>query len=228
MARVSGKCPICGEIIHVNDEKISGHCGKCGAEISVYESIQLLRGQPDVATVRQREPIASQQKMDTRERTGSETPLRQVRRENRAQELEAKTRATGAVQTIRDMFQLCSSEQDYLMLRPKIMKMEITDSEKARLLEALDAATKERLKDVMKKAKDYEENQQSPLYLLVGCAVIIGVGLLINPIVGMIAIALSVIGVIGNMSERNNTKKIEENKAAAELIKQYRDLGYKI
>lgn len=36
------------------------------------------------------------------------------------------------------------------------------------------------------------------------------------------------IGFIGNISDRHDKKKIAENKAAAELIEQYRKLGYKI
>lgn len=43
MAKVFGKCPFCGEVIPVNDEKDTGFCGKCGKQISVQQSIQILQ-----------------------------------------------------------------------------------------------------------------------------------------------------------------------------------------
>lgn len=216
MARVSGRCPVCGESIHVNDEKQVGHCVKCGSEINVLESIRLFQ--------REAPPAASQQQ------GGSQ---RQQRREERAKEAARQGKATESSQIIRDMFQLCTSEQDYLMLRPRIMKMNIPDSEKALLLETLDNATKQRLKEVLKKAEDYKKSQESPASLFLGCVVIAGIGLAINLFFsaiwpGVVAIVLAVFGVIGGISDRTDKKKIAESKCAAELVEQYRKLGYKI
>lgn len=119
------------------------------------------------------------------------------------------------------------------MLRSKIMEMNISDGEKAHLLEILDNATKQRLENTLKKAKDYEESQESPLSLLLGCIVIAGIGLAINHFFsmtwpGVVSVGLAIIGVIGNISDRHNRKNIEENKNAAELIEQYRKLGYSV
>lgn len=219
MARVSGKCPVCGEIIRVNDEKAIGHCGKCGAEINVSESIRLFQTSPTTATT----PLQPQ----------ATTSQRRVKREQREHEAEIKAQADNAKQYIRDIFQQCSNEQDYLALRPKIMGMNVSDAEKARLLEALDVATKERLVDTIKQAKDYEESQESPVSMLIGFVVIIAIGFVINHFFsvtwpGIVAVVLSVIGLIGNINDRLNKKKIAEGKAAAELITEYRKLGYKI
>lgn len=218
MAKVSGKCPVCGEVIRVNDEKETGHCGKCGVEISVSESIRLFNANPDANTAPPPQDAALQ---------------RRAKREQREREAEAKAQADNAKQHIHDMFQQCSCEQDYLALRSRIMEMSASDTEKARLLEALDLATKERLEDTLKRAKDYAESQESPFSLLVGFAAIIGIGFLINHFfsvkwAGIAAVVLSVIGLLGGLSDRFDKKKIAENKAAAELIAEYRKLGYKI
>lgn len=218
MAKVSGKCPVCGAITRVNDEKISGYCAKCGSEINVAESIQLLQKKVEAAEMPPRQAGSSQ---------------RQQRREERAKEAENKAKAVRSAQKIHDMFQLCANEQDYLMLRPKIMEMKITDDEKAGLLEALDSATKERLKEVLKKANDYKESQESPLSAVIGCVVIVGIGLAVNYFFsmtwpGVIAIGFAVIGLIGALIDKFDKKKLQENAAAANLIEQYRKLGYKI
>lgn len=219
MAKVSGKCPVCGEIIRVNDERETGHCAKCGVEISVSESIRLFNANPSVEAAQpQPQPVTSQ---------------RRVKREQREHEAELKAQSDNAKQRIHDMFQQCSNEQDYLSLRPRIMEMSVSDAEKARLLEALDTATKERLTNTMKQAKDYEESQESPLSLLIGFVAIIAIGFAINHFFsvtwpGIAAIVLSVIGLLGTINDRCNKKKVAENKAAAELIAEYRRLGYKI
>lgn len=221
MARVSGKCPVCGEVIHVNDEKEIGHCGKCGAQINVSESIQLFQTSPSPA------PTSVPQQ------TVVSTSQRNIKREQREREAEAKMQVSQAKQRIHDMFQQCSDEQSYLSLRPKIMEMDISDSEKARLLEALDNATKERLKVMLEKAQAYEESQESPLNLIVGVVALIGIGLAVNHFfskkwVGIVIIILAIMGLIGGLGEKFDKKKIAENKAAANLIAEYRKMGYKI
>lgn len=216
MARVSGKCPKCGQIISVNDEREQGHCGKCGAAIITAEAIELFYS--DSAT------SVNQPKGDS---------LRQRRRSERAKEIADKELDDAAHQMIQDMFQLCAVEQDFLMLRSKIMEMDITDSEKARLLSYLDSATSERLKDEVKKAKSYEESQKSPVSAIIGMICIAGIGLFINyffdmKVPGVVAVVLAVLGVIGTLQERFSKKTIAENKAAAELIAKYREAGYKL
>ena len=232
MARVSGKCPCCGQVIHVNDERERGHCGKCGAEISTQEAIHLLnRGSSTSST----EANQGQPQTD---------PLRQQRRAERAREKAEKeqdhtkqrveqAQNEAASQKIYNMFQLCTNEQDFLMLRSKIMAMDLTDDEKALLLNHLDRATGERLEDALQKAEDYAESQGSPTNSILGAVVIAGIGLLINylfhmKIPGIIAIVLAVAAVFSDFQKRHDPKILAENKAAAELIDQYRKLGYKI
>lgn len=218
MARVSGKCPVCGAITRVNDEKESGHCVKCGAEINVSESIRLFQLNPVVEMAKQPQ---------------SEPSQRQLRREQRERENESKAQIDQAQQRIHEMFQLCATEQDYLMLRPKIVEMDLSDSEKAHLLEALDNATKERLKDKFDSAHSYKESQESPWSALLGLLVIVGIGLAVNHFFSMvwpgrIAIGLAVLGLFGAISDRLNKKKLAEGKQAVALIEEYRKLGYKI
>lgn len=217
MSRVSGKCPVCGEITRVNDEKQIGHCGKCGKEIDVAESIRLFQSNPTTQAEAHQASVSQ----------------RHIKREQREREAEQQVQADNAKQYIHDMFQQCSNEQDYLALRSRIMGMAVPDGEKARLLEALDIATKERLADTIKKAKDYADSQESPASTLIGLVVIIAIGFAINHFFsvtwpGIVAVVLSVFGLFGVISDRFDKKKVAENKAAADLIAQYRELGYKI
>lgn len=244
MARVSGKCPSCGQIIHVNDERESGHCGKCGVEISTQEAILLFQKSQSASSgvashfePSQSDPLRQQRRAErARERAEREQQQAKDRAEQERQqsrERAEKEQNDAASRIIQDMFQLCASEQDYMALRARILQMDRPDKEKARLLACLDSATSQRLKETIEKAKTYSESQESPLNLVLGFAVIAGIGLLINyffhmRIPGIIAIVLAVIGVFGNLHDRYDKKTAAENKAAAELIEQYRKLGYKI
>jgi len=223
MAMVSGKCPICSELIKVNNEKDTGFCNKCREKISVQQSIELLNksdaivaDQPEIPQFEQGRRMSTSQKRNERERAA-----------------EARVKVAEAAQQISDMFQLCINERDYLMVRPKIIEMNIADSEKAGLLIALDAATKERLTDVLEKAEKHEKLKESPMNIFLGCLLIIGVGFAINYFFsttwpGIVAIGLAILGFLGDAGERYNVKKNEEYENAAIMIEGYRQLGYKL
>ncbi len=267
MARVPGKCPVCGQIIQVNDEKESGHCGQCGAVIQVQKCIQLLQNsgdsvpvsvasvqaaaidvdQDEVARRRQEREKAKEAEMKMREkqleaelkekerRAAEEAKIREQKRAEEAKLQEQKRIAEAEEaridQAIYDMFQLCTTEQDFLQLRSKIMGADYSNSEKAKLLETLDFATEDRLKDTIKKAKEWEKSQESPLNTLAGAVILAGIGFVVRkffPKIGIVLIALAFIGLIGDLVDRLDKKKRTENKAAAELIAKYRQLGYKI
>lgn len=212
MARTEGKCPICGALIHVNDEKETGHCGKCGAEINVLKSIRLLQTEESA-------PVT--------QTVGS--TARRVKKEMKEREAEIVFKARESEREIHDMFQLCTDEQDYLMLRPQILEMNISDSDKAQLLEALDQATAQRLESTIKNAKDYQESNGSLLSIIGVCVFFAAVGLAINYFFskvwpGRIGVVLAIIYFVGQMMNRHS----KEKKAAAELVAQYRKMGYKI
>lgn len=257
MARVPGKCPACGQIIQVNDEKESGHCGQCGAAIQVQECIQLFQSsgeavpatsaaptasaqvaadQEEVARRRQEREKAKEAEMRLKEKqleaelkakAQREAEEAKLREQQRQQEAEAKRIS----QSIENMFQFCATEQDYLQLRSKVLAMDCSEDEKAKLLEELDRATEERLKDAIKKAKDWAESQKSPLTTIVACVVFLMIGLSVrgaHPVIGTALAVLAVVGGIGIAMDRLDKKQQAENKAAAELIDQYRQQGYKI
>ncbi len=253
MARVSGKCSACGQIIQVNDERETGHCGQCGAAIQVQECIQLLQrsggtasvaavsaqaavDQEEVARRRQERERAREAEARLREKqveaelkakAQREAEEAKLREQKRRQEEEGKRIS----QTIDNMFQFCTTEQDFLQLRSKVLGMDCSESEKAKLLEELDFATEERLKDTIKKAKSWKESQESPVGTLVGCVVLLLICLFARkffPTVATILAVIIVIGMVGIIMDRFDKKKQAENKAAAELIDQYRQQGYKI
>ena len=244
MARVSGKCPSCGQIIHVNDERERGHCGKCGAEISTQEAILLFQkgqsassGAASHFDPSQSDPLRQQRRAErARERAEREQQQAKDRAEQERQqsrERAEKEQNDAASRIIQDMFQLCASEQDYMALRARILQMDRPDGEKARLLACLDSATSQRLKDTLEKAKDYEESQGPSSDSIWGFVIISSIGLLINyffhmKIPGIIAVVLAGLGVFSDYQKRHDPKIIAKNKAAAELIEQYRNLGYKI
>lgn len=264
MARVPGKCPVCGQITQVNDEKESGHCSQCGAEVQVHECIQLFQSsggtvppaaapapaavdQEEVARRREERERAREAEMRLKEkqleaelkakaqREQEEAKLREQKRAEEAKlqeqqrlQKEAEARIS---QTIDNMFQFCTTEQDFLQLRSKVIDMDCSEGEKAKLLEELDLATQERLKDTLKKAKNWEDSQESPLQTLTTGIVMLVLCLLVRHFFSTVGTILTVIvaaGLIFNYVERFDKKKQAENKAAAELIDQYRQQGYKI
>lgn len=233
MARASGKCPHCGQIIHVNDERERGHCGKCGAEISTQEAILLFQQGQSASSGAASHFDPSQSDPLRQQRRAERAKERAEREQQQSKERAEKEQIDMASQMIQDMFQLCTSEQDYMALRARILQTDRPDGEKAKLLSCLDSATSQRLKETIEKAKTYAESQESPLSLVLGSAVIAGIGLLINyffhmRIPGIIAVVLAIFALFGGLHDRYDQKTVAENKAAAELIEQYRKLGYKI
>ena len=134
---------------------------------------------------------------------------------------------------IKEEFQLCCSEEDFLNLRSKILAEDISDHDKASLLEALDIATRKRLAEVMEKANAHEESQKSPGSILLGCVFIIIIGFVCSYLFSVrwpwiVGVVIGVLGFLGNIMEKNDKGKIKENEQAAALIAAYRQRGYKL
>lgn len=222
MERIDGKCPQCGEITKVIPERETCFCSKCRAQINVQESIRLLQKAGDTPPTVGNQPVRAEIRTSTAKR-----------REERERQADAKARATDVAQRINDMFQLCSSEQDFLMLRSQILNMNIAENEKAELLSALDAATKQRLQTTFDLAAQYAEANESPASLILGCIVIIATGLAINYFFtmkwpGIIAGVLVALALLGKLMAKGDKRKMEECKKAVELLQKYREAGYKI
>lgn len=222
MAKTFGKCPHCGEIIPVNDEKETGFCAKCGQQLDVRQSI--LAYQSSGAT--EQAPV---QQVHKEEAVRCSTTQRRQAREEIA---DTRVRAANASQRVHEMFEMCSSEQDFLMLRSKVLQMDISDSDKASLLAALDSATKQRLSATLVLAEEYEKKQkESPGNLLLGCIFLVVIGFILQifiPFAGIASIVLAVFGFWGSMSDKKDPKKAELRQNAAALISAYREQGYKL
>ena len=207
MALASGKCPKCGEIIKVNAEKKSGFCSKCGQPIDVQPSLSLFAQAQEPA---QAQPVRKAPTQSAR----AAAPL-------------------NADAKIKEMFEFCGSESDFLMLRSKVMEMSVSDTDKAKLLEALDQATKKRLAEAFEKAEKYKSATESPMSTIIGGICLAAIGLAVNYFFhmkwpGIAGVALGIIGIIGTFMDRFNKKEMQANKAAADLIALYRSRGYKI
>lgn len=223
MGKALGICPHCGAVVPVKDELETGFCVKCRQQLDVRQSILAYQssGATEQATVQQ-----IQEETTLRSSTAQ-------RRQAREEAAGTKARAANAKQKVREMFQMCSSEQDFLMLRGKVLQMDKTDAEKADILAALDEATKERLSDTIKLAKEYEESKESPMSLILGCIFIVAIGFAIQHFfsigwAGIASIVLAVLGLFGSFSDKMDKKKTEQRQSAAELISAYREQGYKL
>ena len=144
-----------------------------------------------------------------------------------------RTKAIDPNKRIQEEFQLCCSEEDFLNLRSKILAEDISDHDKASLLEALDIATRKRLAEVMEKANAHEESQKSPGSILLGCVFIIIIGFVCSYLFSVrwpwiVRVVIGVLGFLGNIMEKNDKGKIKENEQAAALIAAYRQRGYKL
>lgn len=222
MAKVWGKCPHCGEVVPVNDEREVGHCAKCGQPLDVQQSIRAyqLSGGAEQASAPQ----------GHREESVRDSTLQ--RRQAREDAAAIRAQAANAAQKIQEMFQMCSSEQDFLMLRSKVLQMSISDSDKAGLLAALDSATKQRLSATLALAEEYEKKQkESPGNLLLGCIFLVIIGFVLQkfiPFAGIASVVLAAFGFWGSMTDQKDPKKAELRQNAAALISAYREQGYKI
>lgn len=207
MAKVSGKCPKCGQVIALNDEKETCFCGMCREVVNTQECIRLLResgGAPAAAA--------------------AEAPQAAPR---------IRAKAVDPNRRIQEEFQLCGSEEDFLNLRAKIIAEDISDHDKASLLEALDVATRKRLADVMEKAKAHEESKRSPGSILLGCIFIVVIGFVCSYLFSarwpwIVGVVIGVLGLLGDIMEKNDKGKLRENEQAAALIEAYRQRGYKL
>ena len=149
------------------------------------------------------------------------------------QEVVEETKQTLAKKRIEEMFTLCGREEEFLMLRQKILQMEVEEEEKATLLMALDDATRVRLDPIIELAEDYEEIRDFPVGNVIGCTVLAGIGLVINYFFsmkwpGIICCILAVLSIAGTMMDRVDRKKVAREREAAEWIERYRKQGYKI
>ena len=155
------------------------------------------------------------------------------RRENRERAAEKQAMEAETRQKICDWLQMCSTEQDFLVLRKRILDMALSEREKGMLLSVLDEMTKQRLKETLKKAADYKSSLESPVTGIIGAIVIAAIGLAINYFFsmkcpGIFFVFLALFAIIGVISDRFDKKAMEENRKAAELIEEYRKQGYKL
>lgn len=153
--------------------------------------------------------------------------------EPKKEETQERSERIAAEKKIEEMLALCSTEQEFLMLRSRIIRMEISDTEKAILLELLDTATKVRLDPILELAEDCEEIKDSPVGNFMACGVFAGIGLAINYFFsvkwpGIVCCILAVLSIAGTMMDRLDRNKVARQKEAAELVAEYRRQGYKI
>lgn len=122
MAIVNGKCPQCGAVTKVNETKETAFCTQCGNQINVQQSIYLLkaaeRARPDHAQAGQ---------------TNHTRTTTSQRRENRERAAEKQVMEAETRQKVSDWLQMCSTEQDFLMLRKRILDMALSEREKGML-----------------------------------------------------------------------------------------------
>ncbi|MBR2928351.1 MAG: hypothetical protein IKC24_04250 [Oscillospiraceae bacterium] len=194
MAKILGKCPICSEIIPLNDEKETGFCSKCGNQVNVRECVDLY--------------IA-----DNETESSLSTNARSTRRKS-------------PTQTINELFQLCSSEDEFLGLRQRILEMDVDDSTKVQLLALLDERTAQRLEPLFAQEKEYNEAHSTSFgSYLIGCVAIFVIGCFFGRKGIIIGSVLVILAFIGRYSEMQKTKNFA---TAVKLLQKYRSLGYHI
>ncbi len=200
------------------------YCQKCGKELE--ETMEFCPSCGSRQGIRVPDPLP--QKMDPD--TNSTASMSEQQKKEETQE---QAKRVAAKKRIEEMFSLCSTEQEFLMLRPQILQTPISDAEKAVLLQELDIATSVRLESTLELAEDYEEIKESPIGTIVVCCVLAGIGLAVNYFFsmkwpGIICCAIGALSIAGTMMERVDKNKVARQKEAAELIETYRKQGYKI
>ena len=128
MAIKDATCPVCGKSIKLNDEKPFGFCSFCGYKIDTaeYFSAKVPKASAVQAETDKPEPAAAPISAPTS--TPAAAPSIKITQDAQS----------SAISQIEAMFTLCSTEQEYMGLRQRVLDGTYSDQDKAVMVSELD------------------------------------------------------------------------------------------
>lgn len=218
MAIKDATCPACGKSIKLNDEKPFGFCSFCGHKINTaeYFSAKVPKASAVQAETDKPEPAAAPISAPTS--TPAAAPSIKITQDAQS----------SAISQIEAMFTLCSTEQEYMGLRQRVLDGAYSDQDKAVMVSELDRLMSKRLHNELALEADLPAAKEEVSKLAMGTVLIAVIGLVVTmffPIALLITAVLVLCCIAGGAKDRKRKKQCVR---AHKRLEQYRKLGYKL
>lgn len=218
MAIKDATCPACGKSIKLNDEKPFGFCSFCGHKIDTaeYFSAKVPKASAVQAETDKPEPAAAPISAPTP--TPAAAPSIKITQDAQS----------SAISQIEAMYTLCSTEQEYMGLRQRVLDGAYSDQDKAVMVSELDRLMSKRLHDELALEADLPAAKEEVSKLAMGTVLIAVIGLVVTiffPIVLLITAVLVLCCIAGGAKDRKRKKQCVR---VHKRLEQYRKLGYKL
>ena len=170
MAIKDATCPACGKSIKLNDEKPFGFCSFCGHKIDTAEhfSAKVPKASAVQAEMDKPEPAAAPISAPTP--TPAAAPSIKITQDAQS----------SAISQIEAMFTLCSTEQEYMGLRQRVLDGTYSDQDKAVMVSELDRLISKRLHDELALEADLPAAKEEVSKLAMGTVLIAVIGLVVT------------------------------------------------
>ena len=218
MAIKDATCPVCGKSIKLNDEKPFGFCSFCGHKIDTaeYFSAKVPKASAVQAETDKPEPAAAPISAPTP--TPAVAPSIKITQDAQS----------SAISQIEAMYTLCSTEQEYMGLRQRVLDGAYSDQDKAVMVSELDRLMSKRLHDELALEADLPAAKEEVSKLAMGTVLFAVIGLVVTiffPIVLLITAVLVLCCIAGGAKDRKRKKQCVR---VHKRLEQYRKLGYKL
>lgn len=218
MAIKDATCPACGKSIKLNDEKPFGFCSFCGHKIDTAEYFSAKAPKASAVQAKTDKPEPAAASISAPTPTPAAAPSIKITQDAQS----------SAISQIEAMFTLCSTEQEYMGLRQRVLDGTYSDQNKAVMVSELDRLISKRLHDELALEADLPAAKEEVSKLAMGTVLIAVIGLVVTmffPIALLITAVLVLCCIAGGAKDRKRKKQCVR---AHKRLEQYRKLGYKL
>lgn len=218
MAIKDATCPACGKSIKLNDEKPFGFCSFCGHKIDTAEYFSAKAPKASAVQVETDKPEPAAAPISAPTPTPAAAPSIKITQDAQS----------SAISQIEAMYTLCSTEQEYMGLRQRVLDGAYSDQDKAVMVSELDRLMSKRLHDELALEADLPAAKEEVSKLAMGTVLIAVIGLVVTmffPIALLITAVLVLCCIAGGAKDRKRKKQCVR---AHKHLEQYRKLGYKL
>ena len=218
MAIKDATCPACGKPIKLNDEKPFGFCSFCGHKINIAEYFAPKAQEIPAVQAESVKPEPAAAPISASTPTPAAAPSIKITQDAQS----------SAISQIEAMYTLCSTEQEYMGLRQRVLDGTYSDQDKAVMVSELDRLMSKRLHDELALEADLPAAKEEVSKLAMGTVLIAVIGLVVTmffPIALLITAVLVLCCIAGGAKDRKRKKQCVR---AHKHLEQYRKLGYKL
>lgn len=218
MAIKDATCPVCGKSIKLNDEKPFGFCSFCGHKIDTAEYFSAKGPKASAVQAETDKPEPAAAPISASTPTPAAAPSIKITQDAQS----------SAISQIEAMYTLCSTEQEYMGLRQRVLDGTYSDQNKAVMVSELDRLMSKRLHDELALEADLPAAKEEVSKLAMGTVLIAVIGLVVTmffPIALLITAVLVLCCIAGGAKDRKRKKQCVR---AHKRLEQYRKLGYKL